>query len=63
MSHSSIYKLRELLPSFQGRSLQKFCLTLYTYMIASPAPTSCMVCPVEGLTLPTVFYSVFKLVF
>ena len=29
-------------------------------MIASPAPTSCMVCPVEDLTLPTVSYSVFK---
>ena len=31
-------------------------------MIASPVPTSCMACPVEGSSLPTVFYSVFKLV-
>ena len=28
-------------------------------MIASPAPTSCMVFPIEGSTLPTVFSSLF----
>ena len=47
---------------FQARSLQKFSLTLSNHMIPSPVPTSCMVCPVEGSTLPTVFYSVFKLI-
>ena len=40
---------------FQAQSLQKFCLTLSTCMITSPVPTSCMVCPVEGSTLSTVF--------
>ena len=31
-------------------------------MTACSAPTSCMVCPVEGSTLPIVFYRAFKLV-
>ena len=43
---------------FIARSFQKFCLTLSKCMTTSLVLTSCMLCPLEGLTLPTVSCSV-----
>ena len=39
----------------------KSFVTLFYHMNASPVPNSVMVSPVEGSTLPSVFYSVLVL--